>query len=206
MISWASPTSATTHPPPSPSRSSAEARSLRDISQTPSEIDRRRARKVGAGEPIYQLDRRSASVEPSRTSILTQDLCRVCAVPSGQVQAALDKIGLPDAKVGLARPEHARRGDLDDRGSSRRCSSVTRRAPSSSPSLRQRVAMVKDKAKRLPTIRSLRTRMVRSAVSAGHWIPGDDPPRSAARPVLAEDGRAEPRDRLARGSATRCPR
>ena len=31
--------------------------------------------------------------------MLTQDLCRVCAVPSGQVQQALDKIGLPDAKV-----------------------------------------------------------------------------------------------------------
>ena len=31
--------------------------------------------------------------------VLTQDLCRVCAVPTGQVQAALDKLGLPDAKV-----------------------------------------------------------------------------------------------------------
>ena len=31
--------------------------------------------------------------------VLTQDLCRVCAIPSGKVQEALDQLGLPDAQV-----------------------------------------------------------------------------------------------------------
>src|SRR6476646_2646615 len=52
--------------------------------QTPREIDDAVRDKGGAGEPSDQLD-----VDLLRRTqpdfILTQDLCRVCAVPSGQV-------------------------------------------------------------------------------------------------------------------------
>ena len=53
---------------------------------------------LDAKEPLYVLDTDLLRREQPDV-VLTQDLCRVCAVPSGQVQQALDKIGLPDAKV-----------------------------------------------------------------------------------------------------------
>ena len=70
--------------------------------QTPREIDDAVRDKVGAGEPLYQLDVDLLRREQPDV-ILTQDLCRVCAVPSGQVQQALDKIGLPGREGRLAR-------------------------------------------------------------------------------------------------------
>ncbi|MDQ4004696.1 MAG: cobalamin-binding protein, partial [Actinomycetota bacterium] len=43
-------------------------------------------------EPLYRLDRELiGSIQPD--VILTQDLCRVCAVPSGQVEEALEEMG-----------------------------------------------------------------------------------------------------------------
>src|SRR3954451_3417229 len=48
--------------------------------------------KLAEGEPIYTLDAaRIAAIKPDL--ILAQDLCRVCAVPSGAVDEALDVIG-----------------------------------------------------------------------------------------------------------------
>ena len=56
------------------------------------EIDETVANMVGAGEPIYTLDAaRIGELRPDL--ILAQDLCRVCAVPSGAVDDALDVIG-----------------------------------------------------------------------------------------------------------------
>ena len=59
---------------------------------TPRGIDDAVAAKVAAGEPLYALDAaRIATIQPDL--ILAQDLCRVCAVPSGAVEAALDILG-----------------------------------------------------------------------------------------------------------------
>ena len=44
------------------------------------------------GEDLYTLHR-GALAELRPDLILTQDLCRVCAIPSGQVQSALDHLG-----------------------------------------------------------------------------------------------------------------
>ena len=61
--------------------------------------DRRRgARQMAEKEPLYVLDTELIAREQPDV-ILAQDLCRVCAVPSGQVQRALDEIGAPEAKV-----------------------------------------------------------------------------------------------------------
>src|SRR4026209_2462188 len=62
------------------------------------EIDQAARGKLDAKQPLYVLAHDLLRREQPDV-VLTQDLCRVCAVPSGQVQAALDKIGLPDAKV-----------------------------------------------------------------------------------------------------------
>src|SRR6185503_7872863 len=62
------------------------------------EIDQAVRGKLDAKQPLYVLDTDLLRREQPDV-VLTQDLCRVCAVPSGQVQQALDKIGLPEAKV-----------------------------------------------------------------------------------------------------------
>jgi iron complex transport system substrate-binding protein len=58
----------------------------------PAEIDRLVSASLGEGDPIYRLDR-DAIGELAPELILTQDLCAVCAVPSGHVHEALDRLG-----------------------------------------------------------------------------------------------------------------
>ncbi len=54
----------------------------------PLEIDRLVRARIDAGEQLYTLDvERLRAIGPD--TILTQDLCRVCAVPAGQVEDAL---------------------------------------------------------------------------------------------------------------------
>ena len=84
--------------------------------------------------------------------ILAQDLCRVCAVPSGQVQQALDEIGSPDAKV-LSLDPHSLDDVIDGIGSRRRGSpprGLGRRAHGHAAPARRGVRRA---ALRLPTVR-----------------------------------------------------
>lgn len=61
------------------------------------EIDAAVGEKMARGEPLYTLDDKLIrSIQPDL--ILAQDLCEVCAVPSGDVTEALDKLGC-DAQV-----------------------------------------------------------------------------------------------------------
>src|SRR5215468_3433588 len=59
---------------------------------TPREIDEHVHGRLAAGGNLYTLHERAlADLQPDL--ILTQDLCAVCALPSGQVEAALDYLG-----------------------------------------------------------------------------------------------------------------
>jgi iron complex transport system substrate-binding protein len=59
---------------------------------TPAEIDRYVKSRMAAGEDLYTLHADAlAELEPEL--ILTQDLCRVCALPSGHVEDALRYLG-----------------------------------------------------------------------------------------------------------------
>ena len=71
------------------------------------EIDEAVSTRVAAGESIYTLDaERIRAIQPD--VILAQDLCEVCAVPSGAVTDALDVLGC-HADVRVARPVEPRR-------------------------------------------------------------------------------------------------
>jgi iron complex transport system substrate-binding protein len=64
---------------------------------SPGEIDAWVRDRTGAGLPMYELDRTAlAALAPDL--ILTQDLCRVCALPAGTVEEACRLIGI-DADV-----------------------------------------------------------------------------------------------------------
>ncbi|MFC0004496.1 ABC transporter substrate-binding protein [Micromonospora siamensis] len=59
---------------------------------TPGEIDAYVRERAAAGADLYTLHRDAlAGLDPEL--IVTQDLCRVCALPSGQVSAALEHLG-----------------------------------------------------------------------------------------------------------------
>src|SRR5262245_35226672 len=59
------------------------------------EIDAAVRRRVEDDQPLYVLDTDLLRRERPDV-ILTQDLCRVCAVPSGHVQEALARLGVGD--------------------------------------------------------------------------------------------------------------
>jgi iron complex transport system substrate-binding protein len=65
---------------------------LHTAGMTPAEIDATVRRRLAAGEDLYTLHEDAlAALDPD--VILTQDLCRVCALPSGAVDAALAHLG-----------------------------------------------------------------------------------------------------------------
>jgi iron complex transport system substrate-binding protein len=59
---------------------------------SPAEIDAYVLQQADAGQDLYTLDSGAlAALAPEL--ILTQDLCRVCALPAGHVQEAMDYLG-----------------------------------------------------------------------------------------------------------------
>jgi iron complex transport system substrate-binding protein len=84
-----------------------EARAKRAVSfsalapgTTPAEVDRRVSASIGGGDPIYRLDGEAVR-ELRPDMVLTQDLCAVCAVPSGHVNQALEMLGCTAEVVSL---------------------------------------------------------------------------------------------------------
>src|SRR3954470_16824665 len=78
---------------------------------SPAEIDAWVRDRAARGLPMYELDRAAlAAVAPDL--ILTQDLCRVCALPAGTVEDACRLIGT-DADV-LSLDPHSLDDVLDD--------------------------------------------------------------------------------------------
>jgi iron complex transport system substrate-binding protein len=153
--------------------------------QTPREIDDAVRARAAAGGPPFVLDTELLRRERPDV-LLTQDLCRVCAVPSGQVRRALEELGLPDATVVTLDPRTLEEaiatietvGAALDRPSE---------AADLAAALRARVAMVKETAKRVPTVSVFGLEWSDPPFSAGHWIP-DMIEAVGGTPVLAEKG------------------
>ena len=154
--------------------------------------------ELAAGRDLYTLDE-GAMAELSPDVILTQDLCRVCAVPTGQVDAALthlqcradvvtlDPMTLDDVLDGvrvvgdaLALPDAAREVVAG---------------------LRQRLDAVAAAVSGAPRRRTAVVEWVDPLFTGGHWIPdqvaaaGGDPvgghPGTASGPTSWDDLRRE---------------
>ena len=133
------------------------------------EIDDAVRGKLDAKEPLYLLDTDLLRRE-SPDVVLTQDLCRVCAVPSGQVQQALDTLGLPDAKVLSLDPNTLEEviAQIDAVG---KLLERPEEAAKLTESLRMRVAKVKEVATRLPMLNVFCLEWSDPPFAAGHWVP-----------------------------------
>lgn len=133
------------------------------------EIDEAVRDRMGEHRPLYRLDvdliRR---VEPD--VILTQDLCRVCAVPSGQVQRALEDIGATQAQV-LSLDPHSLDQVLGCIGAAGRLLGAERRADELLSSLRERLDAVARVAHRLPAVRTVALEWLDPPFVGGHWVP-----------------------------------
>ena len=151
---------------------------------SPDAIDALVREKVSAGDDLYRLDEdRFRECDP--THVLTQDLCRVCALPAGDADHALERLGC-DAAVTTLDPHTldevletivtvGRYLDADDRAAT----------------------VVADLNERISTVRQLVTGRHRPSVFvlewsdppflSGHWVP-DLVTAAGGEAVLAEAG------------------
>lgn len=135
---------------------------------TASEIDAAVSTMVAASESIYSLD--AARIRSSAPDvILAQDLCAVCAVPSGQVEDALEVIGCHAEVVSLDP------GTLDEViGCIGTVGAVVGRdaeARDLMQALRARVAAVRSATAARPSVAALALEWSDPPFNAGHWVP-----------------------------------
>ena len=141
----------------------------RDRPLSAGEIDRLVGGFMERREPIYALDRDLIrKIQPDL--ILAQDLCRVCAVPSGQVQDALAELGCSSTVVSL--DPRTLDDVLDGILTVGRATETAERAEQLVGDLRERVEWVKRTSLRLPSIRTLCLEWSDPPFVGGHWVPG----------------------------------
>ena len=135
---------------------------------TPREIDDYVRGRLAAGGDLYTLHERAlAELQPDL--ILTQDLCRVCALPSGQVEAALDYLGCR-ARV-LTLDPRSLEEVLDSIHVVGQATGVPGRAERMVAGLRARLAQVAARVagQRRPKVAVIE--WVDPPFTAGHWVP-----------------------------------
>ena len=151
---------------------------------SPGEIDRYVRDQLAAGGDLYTLHAGAlAALQPDL--ILTQDLCRVCALPSGHVDDALEHLGCRADVLSL--DPHS----LDDVLSSilivGERAGVAARAASLIARLRARLDRVAAAVAGLPRPRVAVIEWTDPPFCAGHWIP-DLVDIAGGEPVAARPG------------------
>ena len=121
------------------------------------------------GEPIYALDKDLIQkIQPDL--ILCQDLCRVCAVPSGQVEEALDELGCRSEVLSL--DPNTIEEIMENIAQVGRATGTEARAKELVEGLEARIDHVRRTAAGLPAIRMFCLEWSDPPFAAGHWIPG----------------------------------
>jgi iron complex transport system substrate-binding protein len=150
----------------------------------PAAIDAVVRDRAARGLPMYELDRAAlAGLDPDL--ILTQDLCRVCALPSGMVTDALDAIGCTADVL-----------SLDPRSVDDVLAAITAvgerigaaaEAQALLGDLRGRLAVVDEAVAGHPRPRVLVLEWTDPPFFAGHWVP-ELVRRAGGEPVGGTDG------------------
>jgi len=153
---------------------------------TPGDIDRYVRSRLAAGEDLYTLHARAlADLAPDL--IVTQDLCRVCALPSGQVSDALDYLGC-SAEV-LTLDPHSLDEVLDSIVTVGQRAGVPERAAALVDGLRERLSAVAAVVAGRGRPRVAVVEWVDPPFTAGHWVP-DLVTAAGGLPVAAAPGAA----------------
>lgn len=135
---------------------------------TTGDIDRAVAQRVGDGDALYEID--GALVQRLRPDvILAQDLCAVCAVPSGRVAAALDRLGCRAEVLSLDPPGiDGILGDIVAVGAALGCPD---RARALVDQLRERIERVRAAVAGRPRVPVCAIEWDDPAFAGGHWVP-----------------------------------
>jgi iron complex transport system substrate-binding protein len=141
----------------------------RDTSaMSPLEIDNYVKAQLAAGRDLYTLHADAlAGLAPDL--ILTQDLCRVCAIPSGEVDRALDYLGCRADVLSL--DPHTLDDVLDSIVAVGERTGVATTADALVASLRARIAAVEDAVAGRERPRVAVVEWVDPPFVAGHWVP-----------------------------------
>jgi len=150
----------------------------------PAEIDAWVRDRAARGLPLYELDRAAlAAARPDL--VLTQDLCRVCALPAATVAEACAAIGI-DADVVSVDP-HSVDDVLATVDAIGRAAGAADVAGELTTRLRARLAAVERAVAGRPRPRVLVLEWTDPPYLAGHWVP-ELVSRAGGRPVAAVPG------------------
>ncbi|MBG0561226.1 ABC transporter substrate-binding protein [Actinoplanes aureus] len=151
---------------------------------TPAEIDEYVRTEMAAGGDLYTLHADAlAGLAPEL--ILTQDLCRVCALPSGHVDDALSHLGCRSDVLSL--DPHTLDDVLDTFEEVARAAGVPERGPVLVAALRRRLAEVAAAVAGRPRPKVAVVEWVDPPFGAGHWVP-DLIVAAGGEPVAARPG------------------
>jgi iron complex transport system substrate-binding protein len=151
---------------------------------TPREIDNYVRGRLATDGNLYTLHERAlAGLQPDL--ILTQDLCRVCALPSGQVEAALSYLGC-QARV-LTLDPRTLEEVLDSILAVGRATGVPGRAAGLVAGLHSRLGDVAARLVGRPRPRVAVIEWIDPPFTAGHWVP-DVVTAAGGLPVAARPG------------------
>lgn len=151
---------------------------------TPGEVDRLVSESLAGGSPIYRLDD-DAVKELRPDLILSQDLCAVCAVPSGHVEQALSALGCTARVLSL---------DPSSLGDVLACvltvggaTGVTERAEAVVEDLHRRLDDVERAVSGRTRPRTFALEWSDPPFNGGHWVP-EMIRRAGGEPLLCSDG------------------
>jgi iron complex transport system substrate-binding protein len=138
------------------------------VSGTAAQVDGAVVRAVAAGDPLYRLDEdRIRDLQPDL--ILAQDLCRVCAVPSGDVTEALDRLGCSSAVLSL---DPSTLDDVIDAVTDvAEATDMARRGAAVTEALHARLETVRRATAGAKRPRVLELEWSEPAYLGGHWVP-----------------------------------
>jgi iron complex transport system substrate-binding protein len=160
------------------------SRSVLPAAAEPAEIDRLVSASIGGGQPIYRLDT-DAIGELRPDLVLAQDLCAVCAVPSGQVNQALEVLGCQAEVISL--DPSSLDEVLDGVLQVGEAAGAEERAEEVVAGLRQRLARVHAAVEGLARPRVFALEWGDPPFTGGHWVP-EMLQVAGAEPVLACPG------------------
>ena len=149
-------------------------------------IDRAVRERMDARQPLHVLDTDLIRREQPGV-ILTQDLCRVCAVPAGQMEEALGTLGLGEHTKVVSLDPHTLDDVVAQMETVGRVLDREALGTELSTAMRTRIAKAKETAKRLPDVGVFCLEWWDPPFAAGHWIP-EMVEAVAATNLLSEKG------------------
>ena len=124
--------------------------------------------KVASGDLLYTLDEeRFRAVDPD--VVLTQDLCRVCALPSGEVEQAMQQLGCRASVLTL--DPHTVTEVFDTILAVGEACAVRERASALVAELESRIDAVRSAVEGRPRPRVFVLEWPNPPFVAGHWVP-----------------------------------